>query len=167
MPIAPTEPTAAGSILEEHLTSPSLLLALLGQDAMRRLRAALDAHDLKPRQFQLLAMLRDHGPLGQGELGQTMGVDPSILVTFLNPLEARGLVTRRRDALDRRRHVVGLTAAGGRHLVSAARAQRAAEDDLFAGIDADQRQQLRTLLVALQGNSAGAPCEAGDGEDPA
>src|SRR3954453_3901951 len=96
-------------ILEERRSSPGLLLALLGQQAMRRLRDAHTAHDLKPRQFQLLALPHEHGALGQGELGQMMGVDPSILVTLLNPLEAGGFVSRERDSVDRRRHVVTLT----------------------------------------------------------
>jgi DNA-binding MarR family transcriptional regulator len=145
-----TKPTAVGGILEEHVTSPGLLLALLGHDAMRRLRDAHTSHNLKPRQFQLLALLQDHGPMGQRELGQTMGVDPSILVTLLNPLEADSLVSRQRDSDDRRRHLVSITQAGERHLTSAARAQREAERALFAGLDDEQREQLRTLLIALR-----------------
>jgi DNA-binding MarR family transcriptional regulator len=117
---------------------------------MRRLREAHTGHCLKPRQFQLLGLLDDRGPLGQGELGQTMGVDPSILVTLLNPLEADGFVSRERDSEDRRRHLVRLTSAGERHLADAARAQREAEDELFAGLDAGQREELRDLLVAVR-----------------
>ena len=79
-----------------------------------------------------------------------MGVAPSILVTLLNPLEAAGLVTRERDPADRRRHLVTLTDAGEQHLVSASRAQKEAEDALFASLDENQREQLRTLLTALR-----------------
>ena len=81
------ETSTSGSVLEECRSSPGLLLALLGQVAMRRLREAHTAHNLKPRQFQLLGLLHDHGAMGHRELGQIMGVDPSILVTLLNPLE--------------------------------------------------------------------------------
>src|SRR3954462_5614152 len=98
--------TALTKILDEHRSSPGLLLALLGQEAMRRLRDAHTAHNLKPRQFQILGLLHDHGALAQRDLVQTMDVDPSILVTLLNPLEADGLVARERDPADRRRHVV-------------------------------------------------------------
>jgi|SRR5215210_1220503 DNA-binding MarR family transcriptional regulator len=143
-----------GGVLEERRSSPGLLLALLGQEAMRRLREAHTVHNLKPRQFQLLGLLHDHGPMGQGELGQTMGVDPSILVTLLNPLEAESFVSRERDPADRRRHVVTLTAAGRRHFESATRAQREAEDALFAGLDDDQRQQLSAVLGALRDSLA-------------
>jgi DNA-binding MarR family transcriptional regulator len=149
---APPDPatTTSASVLDEHRSSPGLLLALLGQEAMRRLRAAHTAHNLKPRQFQILGLLHDHGALAQRELIQAMDVDPSILVTLLNPLEADGLVTRERDPGDRRRHLVTLTRAGERHLASASRAQKETEDALFASLDHDQREQLRGLLVALR-----------------
>lgn len=145
------QPTAERTgVLAERLASPGLLLALLGQDAMRRLRAAHTAVGLSPRQFQLLGLLHDSGPMSQRELGETMEIDPSILVTMLNPLEESGFVTRRRDAADRRRHIVLLTGAGARQLTRAARAQREAEDMLFAGLDNDQREQLRRLLLTLR-----------------
>jgi DNA-binding MarR family transcriptional regulator len=149
-----TPPTTSGGVLEECQSSPGLLLALLGQVAMRRLRNAHTAHNLKPRQFQLLGLLHDHGAMGQRELGETMGVDPSILVTLLNPLEAGGFVSRERDPVDRRRHVVMLTAAGQRHFDNARRAQREVENALFAGLDDDQRQQLSAVLVALRDSLA-------------
>jgi DNA-binding MarR family transcriptional regulator len=124
---------------------------------MRRLRDAHTARHLSPRQFHLLGLLHDGGPTGQSELGQTIGTDPSILVTMLNPLEADGLVSRERDPVDRRRHLVTLTAAGEQHLSRAAAAQREAEDALFIGLDDQQREQLRRLLLAVQ---------AGLGDEP-
>ena len=148
--MTPKAPSQTAGILEERRSSPGLLLALLGHDAMRRLRDAHTAHDLMPRQFQLLGLLDDHGPMGQRELGQAMATDPSILVTLLNPLEADGFVARNRDPADRRRHVVTLTAAGKRHLDRAAEAQREAEDAIFAGLSAEQRDRLRGLLIALR-----------------
>jgi DNA-binding MarR family transcriptional regulator len=148
-------------ILEERRSSPGLLLALLGQEAMRRLRDAHTAHNLMPRQFQLLGLLDDHGPMGQRELGQAMATDPSILVTLLNPLEADGFLARNRDPADRRRHVVTLTDAGKRQLDRAAEAQRQAEDAIFAGLSTEQRSQLRDLLIALrESRSAAADGEA-------
>src|SRR5215218_6814198 len=166
---APADPTtsASPSILDEHRTSPGLLLALLGQDAMQRLRAAHIAHDLKPRQFQILGLLHDHGGLAQGELIREMGVAPSILVTLLNPLEAHGLVTRERDPGDRRRHLVTLTDAGEQHLVSASRAQKETEDALFASRDENQREQLRIVLIALRDGLGADPKRACGTEEAA
>lgn len=149
--------TRAGGVLQERGSSPGLLLALLGHHAMRRLRDAHTAQNLTPRQFQLLGLLHDHGPMGQRELGQTMETDPSILVTMLNPLEAEGLISRERDTEDRRCHLVTITGTGKQHLIRAARAQQEAEDALFAGLEDGQREQLRTLLITLQSSLAGRP----------
>ena len=49
--------------------------------------------------------------MAQRELMEEMEIDPSILVTLLNPLEEDGYVARERDPVDRRRHLVTLTAA--------------------------------------------------------
>ena len=155
---APTNSSSAlTGILDEHRSRPGLLLALLGGEAMRRLRDAHTAHDLKPRQFQILGLLHDHGGLAQGDLVRTMGVDPSILVTLLNPLEAAGLVARERDPGDRRRHLVTLTRAGEQKLTRAARAQMETEDRLFASLDDDQRELLAALLIALRDGLATDP----------
>src|SRR3954469_22567185 len=137
-------------VLDERASSEGLLLVLLGQQAMRRLRAAHTEHNLSPRQFHLLGLLHDRGALGQRELGTLMGIDPSIAVTLLNPLEADGYLSRERDRADRRRHVVTLTRAGERQLERAAQAQRNAEDELLASLSVTERDQLRELLLALR-----------------
>jgi DNA-binding MarR family transcriptional regulator len=157
-------------VIEERRSSAGLLLALLGHVAMRRLRDVHTAHDLSPRQFRLLGLLHDHGAMGQRELGVMTDTDPSILVTMLNPLESDGLISRERDAADRRRHLVTLTTAGEQRLIQAARAQRAAEDELFSGLDEDQRDQLRSLLLVVQDSLSGvhgSPCAlVGDPAEP-
>jgi DNA-binding MarR family transcriptional regulator len=153
-----TTPTAdsAHGLIEERATSEGLLLALLGQQAMRRLRAAHTEHNLSPRQFHLLGLLHDRGAMTQRELGTLMDVDPSILVTLLNPLEADGYLSRERDADDRRRHVVTITRRGEQQLERAAQAQRDAEDELLAGLTKTQRAQLRQLLLILRERSTAA-----------
>jgi len=166
---APTDDTTTipPGIIDEHRSTPGLLLALLGQEAMYRLRAAHTAQNLKPRQFQILGLLHDHGGLAQRELIREMGVAPSILVTLLNPLEADGLVTRERDTDDRRRHLVTLTKAGEKHLASASRAQKETEDALFASLDENQREQLRSVLIALRDGLGANPESACTTEEAA
>src|SRR3954471_1754412 len=137
-------------LLDERATSEGLLLALVGQQAMRRLRAAHTEHNLSPRQFHLLGLLHDRAALTQRQLGTLMDVDPSILVTLLNPLEANGYLSRERAADDRRRHVVTITRRGEQQLERAAQAQRDTEDELLAGLTKPQRAQLRRLLLILR-----------------
>ena len=160
--MASTAPRIGGRTVEELGSSTGFLLALLGQDAIRRLRDALTDHDLKPRQFQILDLLADRGPIGQRELGEIMAIDHSILVTMLNPLEADGLIERKRSCTDRRRHDVSITPAGKRRLASAAQAQREAEDALFAGLTEQQRDQLRNLLIALRDTNHTVPADDDD-----
>lgn len=105
---------------------------------------------LKPRQVQALLLLAEHGGMTQRELGGAMAVDPSILVGLLNPLEEDGLISRRRDAGDRRRHNILLTRAGEDRLVEVEREQAAAEDAYFAELDPDELDQLRRLLARGQ-----------------
>src|SRR5215211_1452537 len=85
-----TKPTTSGGVLEEFESSPALMLALLGQEATRRLRDALDAHDLKPRQYHVLGLLHDHGPMGQRELGEALfaGLDEGQLRQLRSALDA-------------------------------------------------------------------------------
>src|SRR3954463_12569471 len=137
------ETTPADGLLEERASSEGLLLALLGQQAMRRLRKAHTEHKLSPRQFHLLGLLHDRGALTQRELGTLMHVDASILVTLLNPLEADGYLSRERDADDRRRTVVPTPGRGEQQLERPAQAQCDAEDELLAGLTKTQRAQLR------------------------
>jgi DNA-binding MarR family transcriptional regulator len=157
--MASTAPRIGGSAVEELGSRPGFLLALLGQEAMRRLRDALTDHNLKPRQFQILDLLADRGPIGQRELGEITAIDHSILVTMLNPLEADRLIERKRSGTDRRRHVVNVTPAGKRRLASAAQAQREAEAALFAGLTEQQCDQLRSLLIALRDTNHTEPAD--------
>src|SRR3954451_15149876 len=146
---------SANGVIEERATSAGLLLALLGQQAMRRLRAAHTEHNLSPRQFHLLGLLHDRGALTQRKLGTLMDVAPSILVTLLTPLEADRHLSRERAADDRRRHVVNITRRGEQRLDRAAQAQRDAEDEILASLTPEQRCQLRELLLILRDNLAG------------
>jgi DNA-binding MarR family transcriptional regulator len=66
--------------------------------------------------------------------------------------------------------VVTLTPAGERQLERAARAQHQAEDELFQGLSAAQRNQLRDLLLTIsdhRGILAPAACEPPDPHEPA
>ncbi len=87
-----------------------------------------------------------------------MGIDHSVLVGLLNPLEAARLVKRERDTIDRRRHVVTIAAAGQRRLAQADEAFRAAEDAFFAPLSTDERGQLHALLSRLR-EATGTPAD--------
>jgi len=106
---------------------------------------------LRPRQLVALTLLEEHGPVTQQALGEALRLDPSNVVGLLNELEERGLVTRRRDPVDRRRHIVELSPAGADELVRAGSTLRLVEDDLLKALSADERTTLYGLLVRVAG----------------
>jgi DNA-binding MarR family transcriptional regulator len=140
----------AQDLVGELLSSPALQLATAGCAATRRLGDAFATVGLKPRQFFALAFLHDRGPMSQQALGEALEVDPSILVTLLNPLEADGLASRERDPTDRRRHIVAITERGIARLRDGERARNAAERQLLSALDDDQREQLARLLQEIE-----------------
>lgn len=102
---------------------------------------------MRLRQFMVLSYIeRQEEPARQQDLCETLMLDANNCVLLLNELEDAGWTTRRRDAADRRRHVVELTDEGRRALRKARKAQEALEDKILVGLDADEREQLRGLL---------------------
>jgi len=159
------EPVVSANLIGELLSSPGLQLAMTGRAATRVLGEAFATVGLKPRQFYALALLHDRGPMSQQALGEALEVDPSILVTLLNPLEAEGLASRERDASDRRRHIVAITERGIARLRDGQRARDAAERRLLAALDDEQREQLARLLHQIQAAARPGDRDSCDTED--
>ena len=122
-----------------------VLLTRLAKVAFRRSNEANVG--MRLRQHVALSFVNDHDGATQQALGEALCVDANNLVLLLNELEAEGLVERRRDPLDRRRHLVHITAAGRRALDRAERAQERVEADVLRALDPDERATLRDLLA--------------------
>ncbi|KUL34315.1 MarR family winged helix-turn-helix transcriptional regulator [Actinoplanes awajinensis] len=125
-----------------------VLLAGRGAVASARVREALAAQGLTARSEFTLRHLAD-GPVNQQALIDLLGVDPSALVAVLNELESLGLASRQRDAADRRRHIVTITAKGTGTLQSVDDVLAGADDDLFAALSPEERGQLEQLLTKV------------------
>lgn len=119
---------------------------------------------LRPRHLIALRLLDSRGPISQHALGTALCLDPSNVVGLLNELEERGLVERRRDPADRRRHIVSLSAAGSAELAQAYSRLGLVEDELFSALSADERATLHDLLARAVGTAslshAASACEA-------
>lgn len=96
-------------------------------------------------------------PVSQREIGDRLGLDASDVVGVLDVLEAAGMVERRRDPHDRRRHAVVLTERGKAAANRAAILQAQAEDRALADLDPDERRLLADLLTRATGRRAPAP----------
>ena len=129
------------------LLLPSYLagnVARIGHDFLLR---ELTQHGLRLTHYAVMSAVIDFGAMAQIELSSRLDVDPSHIVTYVNQLEAMGLVVRERDPADRRRTLVRPTPRG-RELQSrlADAAQRSQSELLEALSPAEQR-----TLVALLG----------------
>jgi DNA-binding MarR family transcriptional regulator len=129
-----------------------------------RAEAALLPLGLRPRHLVALTVLRDHGGMTQQALAAALSVDRTNLVGLLNELEDDGLIARTRSAEDRRRHLVGLTDAGGTRLGEAEAALGEVEDQLLSALDHQQRAALYDLLQrATSGHVLDCGAAAADG----
>jgi DNA-binding MarR family transcriptional regulator len=149
----------------ELMEHAGFLLAQLGRAVTRRYRCALSPIGLKPRETQALMRLRADGAMSQQALGAALDIDASNLVALLNDLEADGVVSRRRDPQDRRRHVVEVAERGITLLGEIERAAGEVEDEFFAALDEDERVALQALLARVARSAdVAAPGEI-SGED--
>jgi len=135
------------------MTTPGTITQLMRLSKMVHRAAPESVLGMTLRQFWVLSVLASNdGWRPQHVLGAQLLVDANNLVLLLNELEDAGWVQRERDAQDRRRHIVVLTDAGRVAFERAERAQNAAEEEVLAALEPQEREQLRGLLdKALQG----------------
>ena len=99
------------------------------------------------KQVSMLSSLREQGDLAQTTLCDMMKLTQNTVVTWLNELEDAGYVSRVRDPGDRRKHNVALTTKGEDALERAETELRRLEDEVLAGLTADERTVLRKLMA--------------------
>jgi len=104
----------------------------------------------------ILLNLKIHKPANQRELADAVGVREATLTHHLNSMDARGLVTRTREASNRRVQVVALTEAGEAAFLRLREAAMAFDATLRAGLADADLETLSTLLGHLAAN-VGAP----------
>ncbi|MBV9681064.1 MAG: winged helix-turn-helix transcriptional regulator, partial [Solirubrobacterales bacterium] len=127
-------------------TSPGTVVMLMRLATAIKKRSTEDLMGIKLRQLMLLSYLRRGIPAMQQQLCEALWLDPNNCVLLLNELEDMGYVERRRDAADRRRHVVVLTDEGLAALERAEQAQESLGEEMFAALSDEERSTLRSLL---------------------
>ena len=104
----------------------------------------------------ILLNLKIRRPGNQRELAEAVGVREATLTHHLNAMDARGLVTRTRDASNRRVQVVALTEAGEATFVRLRETAIAFDAKLRAGLADADLATLSTLLGHLAANVGAA-----------
>ena len=127
----------------------AFLLAQLGYHAAELFARRIAPLGLTPPQAGILRAIAAAPGRSQQALSQQLDLLPSRVVAFVDDLEGRGLLERRRNPDDRRLHALYLTASGKKLMRKLSEAAREHERDLTAGLDDEQRAQLRHLLAGI------------------
>jgi DNA-binding MarR family transcriptional regulator len=135
----------------ELLDSSMFLLKRLGFAAKDRSLEAYEASGLHPYHFAILLVLDEGSRETQGSIADALGYDRGQLVGLLDELEDQGLIERKRDPNDRRRHVVRMTPAGTKALRKLRALAHENENDFLEPLSEKERAELHRLLLRLAG----------------
>jgi DNA-binding MarR family transcriptional regulator len=133
----------------ELVCSPAYLLKRLGWAIKDASLEAFEAAGESPYHYSVLAVLEESPRETQATIADSLGYDRSWLVGLLDELEEKGLIERRRDPADRRRHLVTLQPAGKQKLAELRAISKGVEEEFLAPLDPEQRETLHRLLLQL------------------
>src|SRR5262245_10929053 len=133
----------------ELVGSTAFLLKRLGWALKDRTFQAFEAVGESPYHYAVLAVLDESARETQATIADALGYDRSWLVGLLDELEEAGLIERRRDPADRRRHLVSLQPAGRKKLTALRAISKRVEDEFFAPLAPRERDALHALLLDL------------------
>jgi DNA-binding MarR family transcriptional regulator len=116
----------------------------------------LEAGGESPTTMRLLEHLVRSGAAAQCDVAIALGQHPAYVSRAIDELEAGGLARRRRDAVDRRKVVVEVTARGRARWRASAELMAAAREAFLAPLSGPERRTLCRLLDKLVVAAEGA-----------
>jgi DNA-binding MarR family transcriptional regulator len=112
-----------------------------------------EKHGLALRDYIVLSALDKTPGLTQADLGKSLGLDKTTLMSQLDRLESRNLVVRQSDPRDRRLRIPVITEQGEALRATVADACAGIEASVLSSYDPDQVRAFRRMLVTIVGDS--------------
>lgn len=116
------------------------------QLARRDLDDSLQAEGLTAGQYMTLSLIVHHEPVSSADLARRANITAQSMGEFIKTLEAKGFVTRRTDASNRRVIQVSSTPAGRKVLARSDAKVDRAEHEFFDCLSGEDYAHLRLLL---------------------
>ena len=129
--------------------SVAFLLSQLGHRSASVFTDLIASIDLTPPHAGILRAIAAEPGRSQQALSGQLGLLPSRVVAYVDELEDRGYVERRRNPDDRRLHALHLTASGKKVITKIGELGRQHDRLLTAGLDTQQRDILHQLLATI------------------
>src|SRR5262245_13657988 len=143
------KPRFAPGLPKDLADSSTFLIKRLANAAKERAMKSYEELGMHPYHYAILLVLADGSHETKGSSADALGYDRGQLVGLLDELEELGLVERRRDPADRRRHIVQMTPEGRSTLRRLRALSRRNEDAFLEPLSEQQRADLLELLQLL------------------
>ena len=127
-------------------------LSSLGYAVSKGFHGVLTPFDLHPREFAVLRAVGAQEGQTQQALADRLQIPRSRMVSIVDDLEAQGLLERRPNPADRRVRELYLTNAGQETLDRSFAEALAFEQQVGAGLSAEERERLLDLLERVADN---------------
>jgi DNA-binding MarR family transcriptional regulator len=124
----------------------AFLLAQVGAHAARLFAERIAALGLTPAHAGIFRILSATPGMTQKELAAALGTLPNRIVGLVDELQDKGLIERKVQAQDRRRHALEITEAGRKMNEALGVTARSHEAALLEALSEDERAQLASLL---------------------
>jgi MarR family transcriptional regulator, lower aerobic nicotinate degradation pathway regulator len=124
---------------------PTYALSLLGREAHDRMAAWLP-QGLRLGHLAVLGALTEGGARTQRGLSELLKIHPSDMVTLVDDLAQRDLISRTTDPADRRRNLITLTTSGRKLVRQATTQSRRIHRELLSALSRDEQESVRQLL---------------------
>jgi DNA-binding MarR family transcriptional regulator len=138
-----------GGSTTDYSLDVGFLLSQLGYRSAAMLAEQLLNMNLTPAHAGIMRAIAAQPGQCQRALSAQLGVAPSRIVAYLDDLEKRGYVERRRHRSDRRLHALHFTNAGEQLFAELSEVFRQREHRLIARLEPEQSGALREMLCKV------------------